>query len=322
MKRRTLIAALGGTAVSRRLAYAQAPTRMVRVGMLLNAKAALGVDAFVAEMGRLGYAEGRNLVLDSRLVNTAERNAALASESVAGHPDVLVGAGTQQVVALQGTAGPIPIVFANTGDPVGAGLVKSLARPGGNTTGIANLIPQLAGKRLELIGEVNPGARRIAMLFNPTNPLTVSILHETEAAAGPRGITVIPAPVRSPAELPGALQRIVDDKAAALIGAGDVMIGAHTASIIVFAAQQKLPTIFPDQQDARAGGLMSYGINPSESYRRAAQLVDKILKGTKPADLPVEQPTTFKLIINLKTAASLALTIPSSLLARADELIE
>jgi putative tryptophan/tyrosine transport system substrate-binding protein len=160
------------------------------------------------------------------------------------------------------------------------------------------------------------------MLFNPTNPASVSTLRETEAAATARGITLVPASARSPEELPSALQRVVDNKAAALIGPADIMISAYTASIIAFAAQQQLPTIFPHLQDVRAGGLMAYGINAAESYRRAAQLVDKILKSTKPADLPVEQPTNFELVINIATARPLGLTIPPALLARADEVIE
>jgi putative ABC transport system substrate-binding protein len=289
---------------------------------LLNSHLAEGVEAFVAELRRLGYQEGQNLALDWRFVETAERNKALATELVAGNPDVLVGAGTQQVGALQGAAGSIPIVFTNTADPVGQRLVASLARPGGNTTGIANYIPELAAKRLELIGEVTPRGHPIAMLFNPANPLSVETLRETEAAAVARGMTLVPASARSPEELPGTLQRIAENNAAGLIGASDVMISAHTKSIIAFTAQLRLPTMFPYLQDARTGGLMSYGIDPTESYRRAAQLVDKILKGTKPSDLPVEQPSKFKLVVNLKTAKALGLTVPPSILARADEVIE
>jgi putative ABC transport system substrate-binding protein len=321
MRRRTLITTLVAGLLAVTPAESE-PERVVRIGLLLNAHLAEGANAFVAEMSRLGYAEGRSLLLDWRLIETAERNAALAAELVAVHPDILVGAGSQQVAALQHATDSIPIVFVNTADPVGLGLVASLAHPGGNATGIANYAPQLAAKRLELIEEVKPGARRIAMLFNPANPASVATMRESEAAATAKGITLVPASVRSPEELPRALQRAVDNKAAALIGAIDIMISAQTASIIAFAAQQQLPTIFPYLQDVRAGGLMSYGINPAESYRRAAQLVDKILKGARPADLPVEQPTKFELVVNLKTARALGLEIPASLLARADEVIE
>jgi len=297
--------------------------RILRIGLLLNSGlVAEGLDAFVAEMAALGYVEGRNLALDKRLIDTAERNAALAAELVAGKPDILIGAGSQQVEALKREAGSIPIVFANTGDPVGQKLVQSLARPGGNATGISNMILETATKRLQLISEVKPDGRRIAMLVNPTNPLSVAMFRETEPAAAAAGITLLRALAASPDELPSALQNAVDDGAAGLIGGADVMIVAETPTIVAFASRQRLPTIFTLPRAARQGGLMSYGAAPAETWRTAARLVGKILKGAKPADLPVEQVTRLELVINLEVAKALGLTVPQSLLARADEVIE
>ncbi len=296
--------------------------RVYRIGLLLNTHLADGINTLIVELRGLGYVEGRNLVLDWRLVESAERNAGLAAELVSLKPDILLAAGSQQVAALKRATASIPIVFVNTGDPVGLHLVDSLARPGGNITGIANYVPELAGKRLEMIGEVVPSAQRIAMLFNPLNPLSVETVRETETAASARTIVLVQAPVRSAEELPSALQRVLDENAAALIGAADIMISSHTSSIIAFAARNRLPTIFPYAQDARAGGLMAYESQSARSFRRAANYVDKILKGTKPQDLPVENPAIFTLVINLKTAKALGLTVAPALLARADEVIE
>jgi putative tryptophan/tyrosine transport system substrate-binding protein len=296
--------------------------RVYRVGLLLNKHLADGADALTAELRRLGYVEGRNLLLDWRLVESADRNQVLAAELVSLRPDILLAAGTQQVEALKRATASIPIIFVNTGDPVSLHLVDSLPHPGGNITGIANYVPELAAKRLEMIGEVVPGARRIAMLFNPSNPLSVQTWSQTEAAARARSIDLVAAPARSAKELTGALQRVLDEKAAALIGASDILIMSHTPTIITFSARNRLPTMFAYPQDARLGGLMAYGSESGQSFRRAATYVDKILKGTKPQDLPVENPAIFTLVINLKTAKALGLTIPPTLLARADEVIE
>jgi putative ABC transport system substrate-binding protein len=296
--------------------------RVFRVGLLVAATVAEGIDAFVDQMQRLGYEEGRNLVLDRHLVETVERNAALAAELVARNPDVLLSSGANQVEALKRATPSIPIVFAWVSDPVGLRLLESLARPGGNVTGIANFNPELSAKRLEMISEVVPGAPHIALLFNPTNSAGIAILTETEAAAATRSIVLVPAPAGSLEELPAALQRAVEEKANALIVGADVLFSTRYASIIEFAAQKRLPTIFFVARQVRAGGLMSYGVDPADSFRRAAALVDKILKGAKPADLPVEQPTKLELVVNLKTAKALGITIPPSILARADEVIE
>jgi putative ABC transport system substrate-binding protein len=296
--------------------------RVFRVGLLLNSNLAEGVDAFVAELRRLGYTDGQNLVLDWRLVDSARRNTSLAAELVAAKPDVLIAAGTQQVEALKRAAGSTPIVFANTGDPVGQALVPNLAHPGGTVTGISNFILETAAKRLELIKEVKTGLRRVAILLNPTNSFNRAVIRETERAASVSAIILIPVSVRSPEELPTALQRAVDQGAEALIGGGDVMLAGLSAAIVAFAEQHRLPTIFPSSAEAHEGGLMSYGATSADIWARAAELTGKILKGVNPGDLPVEQPTKIRLIINLRAAKTIGLTIPPTLLARADEVIE
>jgi putative ABC transport system substrate-binding protein len=298
------------------------PARVFRIGLLLNSHLAEGVDTFVAEMRKLGYIDGQNLVLDWRLVDSARHNPSLAAELVAARPDILIAAGTQQVEALKATAGSTPIVFANTGDPVGQGLVANLAHPGGRVTGISNFTLETAAKRLELIREVKPGVRRVGIMLNPTNSFDVAVIRETERAASNSAIILIPISVRSRDELPTALQRAVDEGAEALIGGGDVMISALSSAIVTFAEQHRLPTIFPTLAEMRQGGLMFYGATSAEIWRRAAELTAKILKGASPTDLPVEQPTKVFLVVNLRTARTLGLTVPQSLLVRADELIE
>ena len=323
MRRRTLFGGSIGFGLLVATGATAQTGRSARIGLLANAALAEGLEAFTSEMTRLGYTEGRNLALDRRLIETAEHNAELAAALVKGTPDLLIGAGTQQVQALQRAAGSIPVVFVNTGDPIGQGLVASLARPGGNTTGIANFIVELAAKQLELIVEAAPQAKRIAVFHNPTNPVSQQVLRNCLSAAPALRVEVVPFAARSPEELREALDRLVAEKIHALAAAGgDIMIQAHSRQIAEFALQRRLPTIFNLPRDARSGGLIAYGSDVSESYRRAAVLADKILKGAKPADLPVEQPTKFNLIVNLKTAAAIGLRLPPSLLGRADEVIE
>ena len=214
-------------------------------------------------------------------------------------------------------------MFVNTADPVGLGLVTSLTRPGGNTTGIANYIVELSQKRLELVIEAKPDVSRIAILFNPANAVSVAALRQTDAAAQALGRKIIAVPAQTPDELASALQLLGREQPGALLAGGaDVMIGSRSASVAQFALERRLATMFTMPRDARAGGLMAYGTDPTESYRRAAALVDRILKGAKPADLPVEQPTKFELVINLRTAKAIGFSVPPALLSRADEVIE
>ena len=324
MRRREFITSLFGVAAWSLPSGAQAPSveRVFRIGLLLNSHLAEGVDTFVAEMRKLGYIDGQNLALDWRLVDSAQNNQSLAAELVAASPDLLIAAGTQQVEALKGTAGSTPIVFANTGDPVGQALVPNLAHPGGTVTGISNFILETAAKRLELLKEVEPRIRRVAIMLNPTNSFDLAVVRETERAATGSAINLIPVSVRSPDELPAALQRAVDEKAEALIGGGDVTISALSSAITAFAEQHRLPTIFPTLADMRQGGLMFYGVTSAEIWQRAAELTNKILKGASPRDLPVEQPTKFELVINLKTAKAIGAKIPDKLLSLADQVIE
>jgi putative ABC transport system substrate-binding protein len=296
--------------------------RAFRVGLLVAGTISDEINLFVDQMRQFGYEEGRNLVLDRRIAATAEQNAAIADELVAFGPDVLLGAGSQQVEALKRATASIPIVFAWVSDPVGLRIVETLARPGGNATGIANFVPELTAKRLEMISEAVPSATRIAFLFDPRNAAAIAALKEAEAAATTRSLVLVPTPARSLEELPGALQRVVEEKAGAVIVFSDVLFSSAYASIIEFAIQNRLPAIFSLAREVRAGGLMSYGVDPADSYRRAAAFVDKILKGAKPSDLPVENPTRIELVINLKTAKALGVAIPPLLLARADEVIE
>ena len=244
--------------------------RVFRVGLLWPAFIPEGIDVFVDQMRRLGYEEGRNLVLDRHVVETAERNAAIAVELVELGPDVLLGSGKLQVEALKRATGSILIVFAWVADPVGNHIVDSLARPGGNATGTANFNPELTARRLEMMSEVVPGAARIAILFDPRNAAVY--LRETEAAAATRGIVVIRAPARLVEEVPGALQRVIEDQADALMISPDLVFYTRFASIIEFAVQNRLPTIFSLAGQVRAGGLMSYGVDPADSFRRAADL--------------------------------------------------
>ncbi len=321
MRRRDLLLGLGAFLLGAPAAKPESE-RTFRVGLLGAAQVAEGIDAFVEELRRLGYEEGRNLRLDRRVAETAERNAAIATELVALAPDVLLASGSQQVEALQRATTSIPIVFAWVSDPVGLRIVESLAHPGGNVTGVANYVPELAGKRLEMISEAIPGASRIGFLFDPRNVAGATTFKETEAAAATRGLVLIVAPARSLDELPGALQHLVEARADAVIVFTDVLFSTAFPTIIEFASRQRLPTMFPLARLVSAGGLRSYGPDPAERFRRTAVFVDKIRKGAKPADLPVENPTKLRLVVNLKTAAALGLAVPQSILARADEVIE
>jgi putative ABC transport system substrate-binding protein len=297
--------------------------RVVRIGILLNPNLGASVEPFVAEMRRLGYEEGRNLALDVRRADTPEQGVAFAAALVAPKPDLLIGVGSRQAEALKRATPSIPIVIVGVSDPVGLGIVTSLARPGGNVTGIANYNPELAGKRLELISGMVPGARRIAFLYNPTNTANLATLKETEAAAARAGSTVLVlVPARSPDELRRALQAAVDSRADALIVVPELLTLAHDPEIIAFTLAHRLPAIFAYPYQAAAGGLIAYGSDPADEMRRAAAFAGKIVKGAKPADLPVENPATFRLVLNLATAEKLGVSFPPAIMLLADKVIE
>ena len=269
----------------------------------------------------LGYVEGQNILLEYRWAGgKPDRLPALAADLVRLNVDVIVTGGEQAILAAKEASSTIPIVMGASNDPVGAGLVAGLARPGGSVTGMTILSPELSRKRLELLKEVAPRASRVAILYNPGFPGTALDLDQTRDAARTLGLALRGVEVHRPADLDAAFTT-ARERADALIPLADPFFTAHHARIVELARKHRLPGIYYWREYVAAGGLMSYGPSLRELYRRAATHVDKILKGARPGDLPVEQPTTFELVINLGTARTLGLTIPQSLVARADEVI-
>jgi putative ABC transport system substrate-binding protein len=302
---------------------AQRPSAVRRIGYL---QADTGLSTSFYEVLRhglrdFGYVEGRNLVIEYRSGEDQARLAQLAAELVRLNVEVIVTPGPATRAAHRATEN-IPIVFSFSGDPVEAGLVKSLGRPGGNMTGITWLAFELVGKRLELLKEAAPRVSRVAVLANPAHPGEHRELSETAQTARALGAAVQYHSVRTTADFPAAFDAIVRDSADALLVFPDGLTMAHRRQTAEFAAKQRLPSVFGWREYVEAGGLMAYGPNRVETARQLAVYVDKILKGAKPADLPVEQPTKFELVINMKTAKALGLTIPQSLLLRADQVIQ
>jgi putative tryptophan/tyrosine transport system substrate-binding protein len=324
MKRRAFLTLLGGSAVSWPLAArAQQPAKLPTIGYLggggsINQRA--WVDAFVQRLRELGWIEGRTVVIEYRWAEgRSERAAETAAEFVRLKADVIVTDGTPSIVAAKQATSVIPIVFAAAGDPVGSGLVASLARPGGNVTGLSVQAADLAGKRLEILREVIPGLRRLAIMSRIGSPTAQR--REAQAAAHTLGLEVVPAEIRRAEDIAPAFDAL-KGRADALYVFGDPLMATNRIRINTLAQGARLPTIYSQREFVEAGGLMSYGPNFPDLHRRAAEYVDKILRGAKPGDLPVEQPTKFDFIINLTTAKALGLEIPSTLLARADEVIE
>jgi putative tryptophan/tyrosine transport system substrate-binding protein len=314
----TLLAAAPGAA------WAQAPERLRRIAYLSMAPGpSPRSEALQQALQDLGYIEGRTATIEYRWADgQADRGRAAAQELARSGVDVIVTGGPQATRQAREATGTIPIVMAFDYDPVAAGFVASLARPGGNVTGLSSNNPLLSGKRLQLLKEVVPRVTRIAILWNPDEPNSEAALRETQMAARALGIRVQPLAVRSPDDLEGLLLAAIREQASALTVPGDPVTLFHRATLASLALKHRLPTIYNDKLLVEAGGLMSYGASDRELHRRAAVYVDRILKGAKPADLPVEQPTKFELVINRKTAKTLGLTIPPSVLARADEVIQ
>jgi putative ABC transport system substrate-binding protein len=280
-------------------------------------------DAFRQGLGELGYVEGKNIVIEYRWAEgTFELLPGLAAELVRLKVDVLVSTNTAAVQALKRATTTIPIVMLGIGDPVGSGLVTSLARPGGNITGITIIGRELNEARLGLLKQLVPRLSRVAFLGNAGNPFSMVSLKDTTDAGRALGVSIQALLVRGPEEFGQVVSAMLNERAEALIVAPDTMLLAEREKIAGFAATNRLPSISYDRAFADAGGLLAYGPNFSDLYRRYATYVDKILKGTKPTDLPVEQPTKFELVINMKTAKALGLRIPPSLLLRADQTIE
>ena len=271
----------------------------------------------------MGYVEGQNLLLEIRSAEgRPDRLPGLAAEILGTRPDVLVTAGSEAILTLKRATDVIPIIMATVMDPVALGITPSLAKPGGNLTGLAILSLELTSKRLQLLKEAFPRLSRVAVLWNPDNPGNALVLKEVETAAQTLGLRWQGFAVQRPDKLEGAFEAVVAAQCNGILAIEDSVLFSHLSRIVESAARSRLPAMYAFRQFADAGGLMSYGPNTPDSFRRAAVYVHKILKGAKPADLPIEQPTTFELMINLKTAKALGLTIPQSLLVRADEIIQ
>jgi putative ABC transport system substrate-binding protein len=325
--RREFITLLGGAAAAWPLAArAQQPGKVWRIGFLSaqSRPAFLGLYAgFQQGMAELGYVEGRDFTGEFRFAEGQyARLPGLAAELVGLRVDVLFTAVTAALRPLQQATHTIPIVFASINDPVGNGFVASLARPGGNTTGLAGSTDDTAPKQLDLLATIVPGVTRGGLLGNPDNPSYPPILKNTQGAARQAGLALVPAQARNLLEIEQAFTAFGNDRVQAFMTAPDSVFFAQRQHIAEFALRNRLPSMFGQREYAAAGGLMSYGESVKEFYRRAAAFVDKIFKGAKPADLPVEQPTRFHLVINRKTAEALGVTIPPQLYVFADEVIE
>ena len=324
MRRRDFIKAIVLTSVWSLAARAQ-PRAKPTVGLLVPGRRSMWsewVGAFEQRLRELGWIEGRGVAIDYRWAeDKEERFDEIAADFVRLNVDLIVTAGTPAVLAAKRATSLIPIVFAAAADPVGAGLVASLARPGGNITGLSLQMPDLAGKRLELLREVVPALRALAIMGNVGNRGTVLEIAEVQAAAETLGLEVAKFEIRRAEDIGPAIETL-KGRAEALYVVSDPLVVSDRGRINALALGVKMPTLYSVEENVRAGGLLSYGPDRTEMWRRAADLVDKILRGTKPGEIPVEQPTKFKLVINLKTARALGLTIPDKVLARADEVIE
>ena len=327
MRRRDFfILVCAATAAQALGASAQEPGKLYKIGILFAAgpeEVTTLHDILRDDLRELGLIEGENLALEGRYAdNRLDRLPALAAELVSLHADVIVAVGTLAPLATKRATTTIPIVMVAAGDPVGSGLIASLARPGGNVTGTSLMAPDLAGKRLQLLKDLLPGISRVAVLWNAANPYSALVYKETVGAARILEIEVQSLEVRTPDDFDGALEAAAGQHTAALITVEDPLTGTYRGKIAEFAAGKRLLTIAGLRIFVDAGGLMSYGANLGDLRRRSAGYVGKILKGAKPSDLPVEQPTKFELVINLKTAKALGLDIPPTLLGLADEVIE
>jgi len=326
--RREFIAAVGGAAVFPLAARAQQPDATRRIGALMNRtandpEASSFVGAFAQGLAELGWTIGRNVRIEYRWgANDPDLDRRYAAELVALAPDVILAAGTLSVAALQRVTRTLPIVFVTVTDPVGAGFVNSLAQPGGNTTGFMLFEYSLSGKWLELLKQIAPTVTRVAVLRDPTNPAGSTQFAAIQAVAQSLGVEVTPVSLRDTDEIERAVTRFAGLSNSGLIVTGSASAAGYTETIIKLAARHKLPAVYPNRFSVLAGGLICYGPDRIDQYRRAAGYIDRILKGQKPTDLPVQAPTKYETVINLKTANALGLEIPTSLLARADEVIE
>ena len=328
MQRRDFLSVLGGAAAWPLTAWAQQPEQMRRIGVLMgiaesDPEGQARVAAFRQGLQELKWVEGGNIKIDLRwATGDAARTKAYAAELVSLAPDVIFAQNTPVIRELVRETRTIPIVFAVVSDPIGDGFVTSLSKPGGNITGFSSLDPAVAGKWLQLLKQISPHIRRVAIIFNPDTAPHSIFLPALEAAAPSFAVKLIRATVRDTAEIESAIAALASEPDGGLIVMPDVFVSNNRKLIYKLSAQHRVPTVYPFRYHAADGGLISYGPDIVDQSRQAASYVDRILKGEKPADLPVQAPTKYQLVINLKTAKALGLTVPPTLLATADEVIE
>jgi ABC-type uncharacterized transport system substrate-binding protein len=328
MQRREFITLLGGAVALPLAARAQDSERMRRIGVLMpgtadDAEYQARMAAFLQGLQQLGWSDGRNVRIDIRYAaGDANLIRKYAAELIALAPDVILASSSVAVVALQQATRSAPIVFVAVVDPVGSGFVASLARPGGNTTGFTNFEYGLSGKWLELLKEIAPGMTRAAVLRDAASPAEIGMLAALQSAAPSFGVDLSPIGMRDAGEIEREITAFTRGSNGGLIVLGSALANTHRELIIVLTAQRRLPAVYPDRIFVTSGGLISYGPDRTDQIRRAAAYVDRILKGEKPAELPVQAPTKYELAVNLKTAKAIGLTIPQAVLARADEVIE
>ena len=328
IRRREFITLLGGAAAWPLAARAQQRERMRRIGVLMSLDESdpeqeRRLSAFMQALAGLGWTDGRNVRVDLRWGGgDTNRIRASAQELVGLQPEIIVTYATPATIAVQRETRTIPIVFVALFDPVATGIVPRLDRPNGNVTGFANYDASLGGKWLELLSEIAPGLKRAAILFNPDTAPVSAYMPSFETAARALKVALIPAPVHDDVEIETAITALGREPGGGLVVIPDIFTNVHRAPIISAAARNNVPAVSWQSEFARDGGLLSYGFDPVDGYRRAATYVDRILRGAKPAELPVQLPTKFEMIVNLKTAKALGLTVPPALLARADEVIE
>jgi putative tryptophan/tyrosine transport system substrate-binding protein len=324
MKRRDFITLVGGAAAAWPLAaLAQDAGKTWRIAFIAHVPSIIYEEPLFDDLRELGYIEGQNIIIERRYAEgRPERFQEFAAEMVRLKADLIITTTTPAALAARNATTTIPIVIPTAIDPVGTGLIASLAHPGGNITGGAILVGELAAKRLQLLKEVVPNLSRTGVLWNSANPANALALRETDGAARAIGVTLQSHEVKGPKDFEVAFARMAEERLDALFVLDDALTIQYGKQIADFAMQKRLPSVFSAKDGVEAGGLMTYGPRYSEMMRRAASLVDKILRGAEPASLPMEQPTAFDLVINLKTANAIGLTVPPLLLARADEVIE
>jgi putative ABC transport system substrate-binding protein len=325
MRRREFITLIGGAGAWPLTARAQQARKTHTIGFLSPAMAVFTPYSTVLfnTLRELGWIEGQNIAVERRYAeNRLERLPELAAELVHLDVEVIIAIGTLGPLAAKRATSTIPIVMTAAGDPLGSGLIANLARPGGNVTGLSLMVPDIAGKRLELLKEILPRLVRVAVIWNAGNPYPAIVFKEAQTAAQRLGIEVQSLEVRSPDDFNGAFEKARRQRPDALLDVEDPLTNSLHKRIIEFAAAERLPSLHGIGEEVEAGALISYGASIPDLYRRAAGYVDKILKGAKPGDLPVEQPTKFELVINVKAAKALGLDVPPALLARADKVVE